>query len=278
MNENQIGVEKYTGMVIRGVRYPVIPTVYDDALSYYEAIEKLAEAVNEALQYLYGLADTVVEQTNTYTDQQVALLKAELQKQIVDGDDKLQDLYNQIVISQGELTVKVNQLYQAWSEYQTQIDGRFQAQAVALKQYVDSLVLDRVIYVINPVTGHMSTIQVALNDMWKKFNVGGLTASEYDRMYMTATEYDSQGLTAMEYDTRARWHLAFFRRLYLLMRDPFSGLMQTYEHVINELAGLHKDALTATEYDALELTADEYDEKGLTAYQYDWDGAKLLTV
>lgn len=270
-------VKRYVGRVIRGVKYPVIPTVYADALSYLEDVGKLGEAVQDALDYLYDIADTVAEQTNAYTDQQIAQLKALLQGQINDVDKKYEKLYNDIVESQLQLTIKVNELYSAWVEYQQNIDGRFQAEAVKLKQYVDSLVLNRVIYVINPVTGLMSTVQVALDDIWRECNNGALTAGEYDRMMLTAGEYDAQGITALEYDTRARWILFFFKRLYLSMISPFTGVFDTYEHVIYQLAQLHKNSLTAEEYDSLGLTAEEYDGKNISAYEYDWNGKGVLT-
>lgn len=276
MNENQISVAKYTSRVFRGVRYPVIPTVYDDALSYYEAIGKLAEAVNEALQYLYGLADTITDETNAYTDQQVALLKSELEKQISGVDSKYEGLYNDIVNANLELTIKVNQLYSAWNQYQGMIDSKLDAMMQSLKQYIDSLVLGNNIYVINPVSGMMSTVQVALNDIWLNSNYGALTAWEYDSMDLTAAEYDAKGITAWDYDHRARW--IFFERLYLRMRSPFDGVLRTYSHVINELADLHKKALTAEGYDVLGLTAQIYDGKGLTAYQFDWNGETLLAA
>ena len=38
------------------------------------------------------------------------------------------------------------------------------------------------------------------------------------------------------------------------------------------------DALTAQQYDALNLTAQTYDNKKLTAYQYDFNGKSLLTM
>ena len=61
------------------------------------------------------------------------------------------------------------------------------------------------------------------------------------------------------------------------MTSPFTGEYVRLEVVINELASLHKtDALTATEYDALDITATYYDGLNLTAYDYDWHGKTLV--
>ena len=60
--------------------------------------------------------------------------------------------------------------------------------------------------------------------------------------------------------------------------DPTTGLLSPIQVVVNNLYTLGRtDALTATEYDALELTATDYDAYELTAFQYDQNGKSLLT-
>lgn len=61
------------------------------------------------------------------------------------------------------------------------------------------------------------------------------------------------------------------------MFSPFTGEYEPLETVILELAQFHlADALTAAEYDALDMTASAYDAKQLTAIQYDSSGKLLL--
>lgn len=61
------------------------------------------------------------------------------------------------------------------------------------------------------------------------------------------------------------------------MYSPFTGEYVPITTVITELASFHlQDALTAAEYDALDLTATYYDSKLLTAIQYDASGKTLL--
>ena len=60
--------------------------------------------------------------------------------------------------------------------------------------------------------------------------------------------------------------------------DPTTGLYSSIQVVVDNLYTLGRtDALTATEYDALELTATDYDAYELTAFQYDQNGKSLLT-
>ncbi|MDL2254467.1 hypothetical protein LJC49_10460 [Ruminococcaceae bacterium OttesenSCG-928-I18] len=61
------------------------------------------------------------------------------------------------------------------------------------------------------------------------------------------------------------------------VRDPVTGLTVPVQTALDNLFSLHRDgALTAAEYDALELTAAEYDAYQLTAFEYDTKGKQLL--
>lgn len=63
----------------------------------------------------------------------------------------------------------------------------------------------------------------------------------------------------------------------ILVFDPTLGLINSLQGTINNLYNVSRtDALTATEYDALELTATNYDNYELTAQEYDRQGKSLL--
>lgn len=264
----------------RGVKYPAIPTEYDDALSYYEALQKLHHAVNQAIECLNGRIDGLTSDSNEYTDQEISKLKSYVDEQDDNIDEKYSNLYNDIVQANLELVIKVNQLYDDWSKYQERVDGRVDLIYGWLRDYVNELFtsVKPPIYVIDPVNGQMSTLQDALDDMWRNWNSGGITAGEYDSLMITASKYDMQMITAWVYDNRARQLPFFYDRIYGAMVDPFTGTMNSVVNVVYKLAALHKKALTVEEYDGLRLTAEEYDGKSLTAYEYDWNGKVALGV
>lgn len=59
--------------------------------------------------------------------------------------------------------------------------------------------------------------------------------------------------------------------------DPTTGVLSPLQDVIDNLYGqTREEALTASEYDALELTATSYDAYQLTAFNYDKYGKTLL--
>ena len=125
----------------------------------------------------------------------------------------------------------------------------------------------------NPVTGETEPLNKTLYDIYEVSRAYALTAEEYDSLGLTASEYDALNMTAFEYDNNAKNVIGLGVNM---IRSPFDGTYISIERAINELAALHMNALTATEYDALEMDADAYDTLELTAYDYDWNGAALV--
>lgn len=59
--------------------------------------------------------------------------------------------------------------------------------------------------------------------------------------------------------------------------DPSTGILSPLQTVLDNIYGAgREDALTATEYDALDLSATDYDAYELTAFNYDKYGKTLL--
>ena len=65
---------------------------------------------------------------------------------------------------------------------------------------------------------------------------------------------------------------------YTMMVNPITGEFEDVRLVVDDIVTYFhtQDALTAIEYDTLDLTADYYDNKELTAYDYDFSGKTLL--
>ena len=193
-----------------------------------------------------------------------------------------------------EVTLAINDLYNKFDEFkialQIDVDRRIQelanritANNEFIKNYVATELqnfLDELpewsadlIFVYNPVKGVTDSLQNTINSLYDICRVFGITAGEYDALGLTAGEYDALLLTAIEYDTRFKLKM----NLVYSMRNPFTGLLDSYENIINALANLHKDnPLTAGEYDALGLTAGEYDAYYISAKNYDFVGKTIL--
>lgn len=65
----------------------------------------------------------------------------------------------------------------------------------------------------------------------------------------------------------------------ITLRDPTTGLISPLQTVIDNLYDTtREEALSATEYDGLELTATAYDAYEITAFNYDYYGKTILTA
>ncbi len=63
----------------------------------------------------------------------------------------------------------------------------------------------------------------------------------------------------------------------ITLYDPSTGLLSPLQTVIDNLFGASREeALTATEYDALDLTATAYDAYQISAFDYDMYGKNVL--
>lgn len=65
---------------------------------------------------------------------------------------------------------------------------------------------------------------------------------------------------------------------YTMMINPITGKYEDVRDVVNDIVSYFhtQDALTAGEYDALDLTAGAYDAYDITAYDYDFSGKTIL--
>ena len=77
----------------------VLPLVYDDSLSYYEAVDKMREKVNEVIDALEGISEDILNQAKAYTDEKIAEQDAkidavvgELEQLVDDTVERLEQL------------------------------------------------------------------------------------------------------------------------------------------------------------------------------------------
>ena len=95
-------------------------------------------------------------------------------------------------------------------------------------------------------------MQIVINDIFNAMRKYALSALAYDNLKLSADEYDKKHLSALTYD--------LYGKIYLIrnfgqcqMFSPFNGEYTLISNVVNNLALLHKKALTALEYDCNRL-------------------------
>lgn len=267
----------------------IIEWANNHQIEYEEAIERLEAVENELYTFedritaafeqleaeLTAELEKALADTKAEVDAAIAQLRNDVAAAIASFENRFLELETQI---KKELAETKAEVARAIIELRSIIEANnqfvFDYVENRLQKFLDDLPEILTVMVYNPYRGKVTDIQVAINDLYSIACIWGLTAAQYDSLGLTASEYDALELTAQQYDTLG------YKLLYKdpdhYMIDPFNGEYNHIKTVVYELADLHRDSLTATEYDDLELTAEEYDDKELTAYEYDWQSKELL--
>lgn len=122
--------------------------------------------------------------------------------------------------------------------------------------------------VIDPSDGQTENINVALQHMYD-FMISGIEAIVFDGLRLTAKHFDDEVITAKDLDTKGSNILGINDALYML--SPFTGAIDTIVNVVNSLAALHMNSVTASAFDADNLPAAYFVQHEVTAYDFDWN-------
>ena len=229
-------------------------------------------------------------------------------KKLVDSEisemqNEIKSFIDLVNLEKTELNNSISDLYLKISEIQTNEKERFDEIEKRLLKIIENSLATKsgnYIFVVNPITGKVEKLNNVLEQFYNFFIVlGSITARQYDDMEITAIEFDNEKITASQFDVKA--YFLFFDRIKLspvyrtitavknnlenkllvvenksYMLSPFSGLKTLVSDVVQKLSNLHKNFLSASEYDAKNLTAKNYDDLALTAYNYDWNAKNLI--
>lgn len=261
--------------------FPFIEETFD-GLTTYKMLCKIAGVVNTIQKYLKELD---FGQYKEYVDQQIANLK-----NYVDSQDVLIRNYinKQIEIVKNytdEEIAKLNlNLIQYINKKIQDIKQYSDAQDLLLKNYIDEEVVKiqkeieeisiKGIKVYNPTTGKYDFLQNTINDLYTYLRYYGITANDFDTLGLTAQIFDNKLITAREFDLYSKQILTI--NWCCKMYSPLTGEIEPISQVVNELASLHKNELTAQEFDNLDLTAQAFDDTNISAYNFDWNGKNIL--
>lgn len=283
----------------------VLPLVYDDALSYYEVLAKVSKKLNEAIETLNELAETVANietdfysyadekflEAKNYADGKVNALALVVDEKYDTLDSKIDStatiLRNDYIARDNVLQDNINACLSEIESNYRKIKAYVDTENANLKAYVDyeleifkqeiiELLPDN-ISIYNPVNGKLQPINTVIESMYNALRYDALTCSEYDSLNLTASEYDNLGLSAYDFDLYGKKLLYKDNNHYMF--SPFTGEYVTIKSVIYELAQLHAvSPITAINYDNLEISATDFEGYDMTAYDYDNNAQAILVA
>ena len=299
--------------------YKVLPLVYDESLSYYEQLCKVLYSLNEtieavtdiqtAISDIGGNVSELTEKVNAMVteiddfennvnntlkiinetienyDIRFNDLEAELTKEIEDNVKALKDYIDTTLgnikadireIIERELQLIYENMDKLESELRAEIESE-------IKNLIDSIPDLTNVNVINPVTGKLSKVQVALDDLFMNTRYNALTVDEFNHLHLSIDECNKlmyrsafRGWSVITWLTEAKELLD--KSLKHRMANAVTGAWQDFKKSIEENTDMLRicGCLTVEEFGALNMTVDGFNEVGATCYELAWRSNRIF--
>lgn len=141
--------------------WPVLPSEYNDALSYMEMVSRINDKLSETIDVVNAFGDTVFEMCKQYTDSQIEAKYGEFQQQ-----------YNELVSQLDQFQTAVNNTLKGFQDQFDDYKEKTTAEVISAKAYTDvsiaqnnEYILEQIsqqvisVRVLNPFTGERVSIQ-----------------------------------------------------------------------------------------------------------------------
>ena len=299
--------------------YKVLPLVYDESLSYYEQLCKILYSLNDtikavtdiqtAIKDIGGNVTELTEKVNAMVSEIDAFeknvndtlqiinetienydvrfnnLEAELTKEIQDNVKALKDYIDATLgnieadvreIIERELQLIYDNIDKLESELKAEIESE-------IKKLIDNIPDLTNVNVVNPVTGKLSKVQVALDDLFMNTRYNALTIDEFNHLHLSVDECNKlmyrsafRGWSVITWLTEAKE--LFDKSLKHRMANAVTGVWQDFKKSIEENTDMLRicGCLTVEEFGALNMTVNGFNDVGATCYELAWRSNRIF--
>lgn len=300
----------------------VLPLVYTESLSYYEQLCKVTAKMNESIEAINNLEEAVdiLSQNIGRIDDlaseierfenNVNLLLAEINSTLDEYDAKFNEYDTRFDTLEADLNRKIDNTIVALKDYvdetladvETQVDKVIEKEIEKLYASLDKVEQElrdefelkireliaqipdlTTIEVVNPVTGKLTKVQQALDDVFMNTRYNALTVDEFNHLKMDINTTNSlmrysapTGWTVIEWLSKAKDWLN--KNPKLMMHNFVTGVAESYKKNIE----LNNDmlrvcgCLTVAEFGALNITVDDFNTYDATCEQLAWDSNRIF--
>lgn len=224
----------------------VLPTVYDECLSYYEQLKKLTECVKALAEDLESGESGILDNAKSYTDSKISKVENDfsefkqyielqnkafydsvnqkltenknlLDSEILEMRTEIKSFIDFVNMEVAGLNGSISDLYVKIVNINSNEEKRFDEIEKRLLKIIEDSMSSKsgnFIYVSNPITGKVEKLNNVLQQFYNfSIVIGGITARQYDDMEIKALEFDNEKITASQFDTKA--YFLFFDRIKL---------------------------------------------------------------
>lgn len=173
---------------------PVLPTAFDDSLSYLEMVSKLYKKLEEVIAEVNAIDQEAIQQALDDMRNEIAKFEAQIQKQYNALDEKYQKLYE-------ELNTSILELADTTAESLEELDTKIYNLGESLKDIMDLKIEENNEYifesiaseiigikVLNYFTGEKVTVQEMFDYLAQLHAMDGITVTELITRQKTVNE------------------------------------------------------------------------------------------
>lgn len=261
-----------------------VGSLRDDVNGMKSDIKTFEDNVNNTLVTVNNLLAEYDAKFNQY-DARFSELEQELTKKIDNNVKALKDYIDETLgniegqvekIIEKEIKVIYDNIDKLEDELKDEIEYE-------IKKLIASIPDLTTVEVINPVTGKLSKVQVALDDLFMNTRYNALTVDEFNHLHMSVNECNalmyhsaSTGWSVITWLTEAKELLD--KSLKHRMANAVTGAWQDFKKSIEDNTDMLRvcGCLSASEFGALGLTVDDFNAVGATCYQLAWESNRIF--
>ena len=178
---------------------PMLPTVYDDSLSYIEVLSRLSRKVNEVIVRVNNFEEDIYNTTKEYVDNKI---KTEIDNLKVELEQFQQNLTEQQSGFENSINGAINNVNQRIEEFNRTIEANYTAMQAYTNNAIErnnEFIFDRIgqglldVRVINIFTGAKVTVQEMFNYLANFHLTNAITVSRIGTLQRTVNTVISYG-------------------------------------------------------------------------------------
>lgn len=246
---------------------PILPLVYDDSLSYYEALCKFNTKLNEIIDRINNfqediedMVDNKINVLKNYVDSENAKQNEDVKNQF----DSVYDKINEVIVS---INNNIETIYRYIANLNTITKNYIDVQISELKKLIDDTILGDII-IFNPTKGVKDNLNNVINDIYNALRYFGISCYQFDSKHLSCDEFDKLLMTALEFDTNS---LEIIGNYYPhLIFNPVNGRYERLQDVLYMWFQEYRvDAIDCTGFDEKQLTVENVQQLDITALEFD---------
>ena len=246
----------------------VLPLVYDDSLSYYEALCKILKKINEVIDYYNELQINIEEYVGKRINEVIEYIDDENEKQNIAVDEKIEAVY-------AEIQKQVDRLFNYIDDGDLILKNEFYEKFLELKKYIDEVTVGKIL-IYDPTTGYKDTITNVIDHIYDALRYWGVTCHQFDSNHLNCEILDNYHYTAKNFDLKS---LEIFGKYYShYLFNPINGAYEKIQNVLYQWFQVYREnAILINQFDSVDKDVLEIEDYEFTSFDFDTEAKTIFT-